>query len=367
MKRLSVGTALGLMVAVPLLTMTGQDSATTLSAGQHTAVASFAGGCFWCVEAGFEQVPGVLEAISGYTGGDIRNPTYEQVASGSTGHVESVEVHYDSDVINYDGLLEAFWRMIDPTDAGGQFADRGFEYTTAIYYHDEDQRRRAESSRAGLAASGRYGKPVVTRIEPASEFYRAEDRHQDYYMKNPLRYTFYRFLSGRDRYLDEIWGEDIHVDYSKYSPAVATGFHKPSEEQLRGTLTSLQYNVTQEEGTEPPFDNAYWDDKREGIYVDVVSGEPLFSSGDKFDSGTGWPSFTRPLDKQLIVEEQDYRLLVPRTEVRSRFAGSHLGHVFTDGPAPTGLRYCINSAALRFIPRDQLDMEGYSRYRALFE
>ena len=316
----------------------------SMTESMDSNIATFAGGCFWCIEAALQEVPEVHEAISGYTGGEEENPSYELVVSGLTNHVEAVQVYY-GDEITYKELVDEFLFSIDPTDDGGQFSDRGNNYKTAIFYHNEEQEKIARNAIYELGISGFYDQPIKVNILPLEKFYEAEEYHQDYYLKDPTNYKTYYKNSGREDFVNIIQET------------------KEINEKHEVSLTPFQYYITQKEGTEKAFENEFWDNKEPGIYVDIVTGKPLFSSIDKYDSGTGWPSFTQPLTD--LEENVDNKLIVPRTELKSK-DGTHLGHLFDDGPSETGERYCINSASLKFIHKNDLVSEGYEEYLTLF-
>lgn len=373
-----------ILLLVPVLyafTMNNNTTQTNTTSFEDSqfSTAYLAGGCFWCVESDLEKIPAVKDVISGYMGGTIENPTYENYSKG--GHREVVKVLYDPSVTSYADLVKHLLRHIDPTDKDGSFGDRGQQYSPAVYFQTEEEKSIAEGIIAELDTSDKFSKPIAVPVLPASEFYPAEAYHQEYADNNPLRYSYYRNASGRDDFIQNHWTEDELQEFQRIQnlspeePELNTVVHgdwkkfqKPSDEELRSTLTDIQYKVTQKDGTEKPFDNEYDTNKKEGIYVDVVSGEPLFSSVDKYDSGTGWPSFTKPISPQAVIEKDDFSLFGKRTEIRSVYADSHLGHVFTDGPKEQGgLRYCMNSAGFRFIPKEELKGTQYEPYLSLFE
>ncbi|WP_425481813.1 peptide-methionine (R)-S-oxide reductase MsrB [Anaerotalea alkaliphila] len=299
-----------------------------------------AGGCFWGVEAYMQRIPGVMDAVSGYANGNTENPSYEDLVYRNSGHAETVRVLYDPEVVELKTLLAHYFRIVDPTSLNRQGNDRGVQYRTGIYYTDPGDLDTIRSMMAHVQSS--HAKPLAVEVLPLAHFYPAEEYHQDYLDKNPGGYC--------------------HIDLRLADAPVVEGepYPKPGQEELRDKLTPLQFSVTQESATERPFTGEYWNTRAKGIYVDVATGEPLFSSAAKFDSGCGWPSFTRPLAPEVVRYASDASHGMRRVEVRSRSGDSHLGHVFEDGPKEAGgLRYCINSASLEFIPREEMETRGY--------
>jgi len=335
-------------------------------------VAVFSGGCFWGVQAVFQHVVGVTNAVSGYAGGDAATARYDRVSEGNTGHAESVRVTFDPTRVSYEQLLQVFFNIAhDPTQLNYQGPDHGPQYRSAIWFTSSEQQATAKAYIAQLTKAKAFPRPIVTEVSALGAFYPAESYHQDYATIHPHQpYIMFNDAPKVSRLKQQIPAlyrdKPVLVSDAKKESNMRE-YTKPGDAELKKKLTSMQYQVTQHEGTEPAFHNEYWSNHEPGIYVDIVSGEPLFSSLDKYDSGTGWPSFTKPLEPSNITTKTDRQFGMARTEVRSAHANSHLGHVFDDGPRPTGLRYCMNSASMRFIPASKLEAEGYGEYRSLFD
>ncbi len=385
------------LVCALILTLLIKSVAAAEEPAQQPRTAVFAGGCFWSMEKAFDKAPGVRDVMSGYTGGRTRNPSYENYSQ--AGHREAIAVSYDPGKITFAGLVEYFVKHINPLDRGGSFIDRGRNYSPAIYVADESERAAAESVIQAIDRLGVYRGRINVPILAREPFWPAEQYHQDYYRKQPAVYAKYAAGSGRGEFIQRHWGDraghcelpsafpdasgsaesqsqrdeqpreltDNSASDAEARQAPWKDFQKPTSGVLRRQLDRLQYQVTQHDFTEPAFRNRYWNHHAPGLYVDVVSGEPLFASTAKFDSGTGWPAFTNPIERDGVVFHPDYSNGQQRVEVRSKYADSHLGHVFSDGPrARGGMRFCINSAALRFIPLSRLEAEGYEAYAELF-
>lgn len=316
-----------------------------------------AGGCFWGIEAYMERIDGVKDAVSGYANGSTDHPSYEDLLYRNSGHAETVKVDYDPKIISLNTIVKYYLKVVDPTSLNKQGNDRGTQYRTGIYYTDESEKSVIEELLK--EEQQKYSKPIVIEVMPLNHFYEAEEYHQDYLKKNPGGYCHID-LSKAD--------EKIQGDASREPVIDKNMYQRPSDEELRKTLTDIQYRVAVENDTERAFSNEYWDSFDKGIYVDIASGEPLFSSLDKFSSGCGWPSFSKPIAKDVVHYLEDTAFNMVRTEVRSRSANIHLGHVFDDGPKELGgKRYCINSASIRFIPYEKMEQEGYGYLLSLFQ
>ena len=335
---------------------------------------TLAGGCFWCTEAYFQEHTGVIDAISGYAGGSEQDASYLKVSKGTTAHREAVQITYNPKVISIEEILDIYWSHIDPTNTGGQFSDKGFQYTTAIFYHNDVQKEVALDSKKRLEQSGLFSKPIATQVLSFANFFKAEEYHQDYYKKSSDHYERYKKGSGRAGFVEETWAKDAAIKFLETEQTTSMkksmkGEYNYTEEEIAEMLKNLDplaYHVVAENGTESPFNNKYWDNKAEGIYVDIVTGKPLFSSTHKYDSGTGWPSFWRTIDDDSVTLHEDNSLSTTRTEVRSD--AGHVGHVFNDGPVEEGgRRFCTNSASLLFVPKEEMKSQGYEKYLYLFK
>lgn len=312
----------------------------------------FAGGCFWGTEHFFKQVRGVVATEVGYANGNTTKPSYQQVSKGDTGFAETVKVTYDPNTVDFDLLLDLFFQTIDPTTLNRQANDVGTQYRSGIYYVNPEDKINIDEKLKALAKQ--YDKKIVVEAEPLRNFYDAETYHQKYLDKNPGGYCHI--------------GADLFEVARNANPEKKQVYKRQDKNTLKQNLTAIQYDVTQNSATERAFSNDLWKEFREGIYVDITTGEPLFISADKFDAGCGWPSFSKPIDQQLIDEIDDHTHGMQRTEVRSTTGDAHLGHVFNDGPKEAGgLRYCINGASLRFVPKAEMKAEGYEKYLPLLD
>ena len=359
----SIFILLGIVLGIAVFATSCKDSAKskstetkkeneTIMDSKNVREIYFAGGCFWGTEHFFQQIRGVVGTEVGYANGNTENPTYEEVVSHTTGFAETVKVKYDPEQVDLKLLIDLYFKTIDPTSINKQGNDRGDQYRTGIYYTDKADEAIVKGEVQKLAKN--YSKPVVVETIPLKNFYRAEDYHQDYLDKNPGGYCHIE--------------PGLFEMARKANPLPKAKYQKQSKEVLKEKLTPIQYDVTQNNATERPYTNEYDKEFRDGIYVDITTGEPLFVSTDKFESGCGWPSFSKPITKNLISEKMDKSHGMTRVEVRSKTGDAHLGHVFTDGPEEKGgLRYCINSASLKFIPKEEMEKKGYGEYLPLLE